>query len=151
MPIFDYRFTVNASVEAVRDLHRDTYALKKLTPPPTYVQMKKVEPMAEGSVSQFTLWMGPLPIHWKAIHHDVTDNGFQDEQAEGPAKSWRHTHSFVRITDHQTEIREHIEYEHGSGFWGVVTRLLFAKANLYLMFTYRKFATRWFLSRAKSK
>lgn len=33
MPVFDYRFTVPASLEAVRGFHRDTSALKTLTPP----------------------------------------------------------------------------------------------------------------------
>ena len=32
MPVFDYSFTVDAPLEAVRDFHHDTSALKKLTP-----------------------------------------------------------------------------------------------------------------------
>ena len=39
MPVFDYSFTVPASLAAVRDFHRDTSALKRLTPPPTIVQL----------------------------------------------------------------------------------------------------------------
>lgn len=33
MPTFDYEFTVNASLRAVRGFHRETSALKRLTPP----------------------------------------------------------------------------------------------------------------------
>ena len=147
MAVFDYRFIVSAPLAAVRDFHRDTSALKRLTPPPTLVQLHSIEPLAEGSVSRFTLWVGPLPLRWKAVHRGVTDRGFTDVQAEGPARKWEHTHSFVPLDDATTEIREHIEYEHKTGFWGVVTRILFSWPNLYAMFTYRMLVTRWFLSR----
>ncbi|MEY3205179.1 MAG: hypothetical protein RLZZ21_1510 [Planctomycetota bacterium] len=148
MPVFDYRFTVAAPLAAVRDFHRDTSALKRLTPPPTFVQLHSIEPLAEGSVSRFTLWVGPLPLRWKAVHRGVTDRGFTDVQAEGPAAKWEHTHSFVPLDDRTTEIREHIEFEHKRGFWGLVTRILFSKPNLALMFTYRMLVTRWFLRRS---
>ena len=141
MPIFDYEFTVKAPIEAVRDFHHDTSALKKLTPPPTIVQLHEIEPLAEGSVSRFTLWVGPLPLRWKAVHRDVDENGFTDVQAEGPAKKWEHTHTFTVLDDELTQIYEHVEYEHASGFWGVVTRVLFATVNLKIMFAYRKFIT----------
>jgi ligand-binding SRPBCC domain-containing protein len=149
MPVFDYSFTVAAPLAAVRDFHRDTSALKRLTPPPTFVQLHSIEPLAEGSVSRFTLWVGPLPLRWKAVHRGVTDRGFTDVQAEGPARKWEHTHSFVPLGETTTEIREHIEFEHKPGFWGVVTRILFSKPNLYLMFTYRAVVTRWFLARRR--
>jgi ligand-binding SRPBCC domain-containing protein len=59
MPCISYRFQVNAPLEAVSFFHRDTRALKKLTPPPVIVRLRRVEPLAEGSVSEFTLWFGP--------------------------------------------------------------------------------------------
>lgn len=145
MPVFDFRFTVDAPLAAVQEFHHDTSALKRLTPPPTIVQLRDLEPLAEGSTSKFTLWVGPLPLHWTAVHRDVTEHGFTDVQAEGPAQKWEHTHTFTPLSDSRTEIWEHIEYEHKSGFWGIVTRFLFAVPNLYFMFTYRKLATRWFL------
>lgn len=142
MPVFDYRFTVTAPLEAVRDFHRDTSALKTLTPPPTIVQLHAIEPLAEGSVSRFTLWVGPLPLRWTAVHRNVSDRGFTDIQAEGPAAKWEHTHSFIPLPDGRTEIHEHIEYEHKRGLWGIVTRLLFSKPNLLFMFGYRRWITR---------
>ena len=146
MPVFDYAFTVAAPLESVRDFHRDTSALKRLTPPPTFVRLISIEPLAEGSVSKFVLWVGPLPLRWTAVHRDVSDRGFTDVQAAGPAAAWAHTHTFTPLSDGRTRIDEHIEYEHKSGAWGIVTRLLFSKPNLWLMFSYRRFVTRWFLS-----
>lgn len=147
MPVFDYSFVVDAPLAAVRDFHRDTSALKRLTPPPTIVQLHSIESLAEGSISTFTLWVGPLPLHWKAVHRNVSDHGFTDIQASGPAAKWEHTHSFVPLADGRTEIREHIEYEHKSGFWGLVTRALFSWPNLRLMFAYRAWVTRRCLRR----
>lgn len=148
MPVFDYSFVVDAPLEAVRDFHRHTSALKRLTPPPTIVQLHSIEPLAEGSVSTFTLWVGPLPLRWKAVHRNVSDRGFTDIQASGPAAKWEHTHSFVPLAADRTEIREHIEYEHKPGPWGIVTRLLFSWPNLRLMFAYRAWVTRRCLRQA---
>jgi ligand-binding SRPBCC domain-containing protein len=147
MPVFDYRFTVDAPVEAVRDFHRDTSALKRLTPPPTMVQLHALEPLSEGSVSEFTLWVGPLPLRWKAVHRDVSERGFTDVQAAGPAAKWEHTHSFVPLPDGRTEVREHIEYEHKPGLAGLVTRVLFSWPSLWFMFGYRRWVTRRALRR----
>jgi len=145
MPTFDFTFTVQAPQELVRSFHYDTRALKLLTPPPTIVQLHEVEPLAEGSVSRFTLWVGPLPLHWTAVHVRVSNEGFTDVQTKGPVKKWEHTHTFTPLSADVTEVHEHIEYEHHSGVWGLVTRLLFARPSLQLMFMYRKFVTRWCL------
>jgi ligand-binding SRPBCC domain-containing protein len=149
MPVFDFSFRVDAPVAAVRDFHHDTRALRRLTPPPTFVQLHSIEPLGEGSVSRFTLWVGPLPLPWKAVHRNVSDRGFTDVQAEGPAARWEHTHSFVPLADGATEVREHIEFEHKPGLRGLVTRVLFARPNLWAMFTYRKLVTRWCLRHAR--
>ncbi|REJ97318.1 MAG: cyclase [Planctomycetota bacterium] len=149
MPTFDFVFRVAASLERVREFHHDTRALKRLTPPPTIVQLHAVEPLAEGSVSKFTLWVGPLPLRWTAVHRDVSDRGFTDVQAEGPARKWEHTHRFTPLTADETEIHEHIEYEHKTGWWGLVTRFLFARPNLYVMFAYRRFVTRRHLQQTR--
>ena len=141
MPTFDYQFIVNAPQDVVADFHHDTSALKKLTPPPTIVQLHKIEPLAEGSVSKFTLWVGLLPLKWVAVHQNVSEQGFTDVQTSGPAKKWEHTHRFIPLSAEETQVTEHIEFEHKSGFWGMVTRTLFAKPNLWIMFTYRKWVT----------
>ncbi|MBJ42444.1 MAG: hypothetical protein CMJ80_03985 [Planctomycetaceae bacterium] len=142
MPTFDFEFIVNAPLCVVQDFHRDTRALKLLTPPPTVVQLHKIEPLAEGSVSEFTLWVGPLPLKWRAVHHNVGPAGFTDVQESGPAKKWEHTHTFEIVNPESTRILEHIEFEHRRDFWGIVTRILFARPNLFAMFTYRKLVTR---------
>ena len=151
MPVFESQFTVKAPIQAVRDFHHDTSALKKLVPPPTIIQLHEIQPLAEGSVSKFTLWIGPVPIHWTAKHHSVDENGFTDIQAKGPVKHWEHRHTFEPLEANLTLVRDHIEFEHFNGLRGVLTRILFAKLNLRLMFAYRKFSTRRELRNSKDE
>ena len=146
---FQYQFTVNAPVTAVAQFHKDATLLKKLSPPPIFVQIHEVEPLAEGSKAAFTMWFGPLPLRWLAIHSDVDrQTGFTDTQAEGPLAFWRHTHQFTAVDDQTTLITETINYSHDTGRRGLLSRALFNRPGLFLLFTYRKWRARWEL-RAK--
>lgn len=150
MATFDYTFEVAAPLEAVSRFHKDTSVLKKLTPPPLIVQIHQYEPLAERSRADFTLWFGPLPVHWQAIHSNVGPQGFTDTQVRGPLKSWRHTHRFEAIDEDTTVISEHIEYEHDSGLRGLLSRLLFSRWGLEFLFTARKLITRRSVANQKS-
>lgn len=142
MPTFDFRFTVEAPLEAVSDFHFEPGILKALTPPLMIMQVHRFDPLAEGSIGEFTMWMGPIPVRWKAEHSAVSQTSFTDTQTAGPMKSWVHTHTFSALSDKQTEVHEHIEFEHHGGLRGIWSRLLFPKPALWLLFTYRKWATR---------
>jgi ligand-binding SRPBCC domain-containing protein len=143
MAEFNYSFVVKAPLTRVAEFHHDAQALKRLTPPPIITQIHSVEPLAENSVAEFTLWFGPLPIRWRAVHTAVDMlHGFTDVQQKGPLKSWAHTHTFIPVSDEITQVREHIEFEHYPGMRGLLSRLLFPRVGLYLLFTYRKWTTR---------
>ncbi|MCB8981681.1 MAG: hypothetical protein H6657_30095 [Ardenticatenaceae bacterium] len=147
MPTFDYKFTVNAPQTAVANFHHDTRILKKLTPPPIFVQVHHFEPLGDGSEAEFTLWFGPLPVRWRAIHSDVSGHGFTDTQASGPLRHWQHTHRFTAVSPHTTQVHEHVEYSHYSGRRGLLSRLLFNQPGLYLLFTARKWLTRYHIKK----
>ncbi len=142
MPIFHTSFTVAAPLQAVAAFHDDTRTLRKLNPPPIIVQLHRVDPLGEGSVSEFTLWMGPLPIRWRAVHSQVGPNGFTDTQERGPLAYWKHTHSFTAVDARTTRVNEHIDYEYAPGLKGVFSCLLFGKPGLTFLFAYRAWATR---------
>lgn len=143
MTVFETSFQVRAPLAAVADFHRDARALRRLTPPPMWAVMGRVEPLAEGSLAEFTLWLGPLPIRWRARHHNVDAlHGFTDEQERGPMRFWRHTHHFSAVDTDRTRISEHIEYEHHAGPRGWFTRLLFSRMGLRFLFAYRAWVTR---------
>ena len=146
MPTFDYRFVVNASQSAVADFHYNS-SVKTLTPFPIITQIHYHEPLADGSKSSFTLWFGPLPIHWKVVHSEVDQNGFTDVQIRGPLERWRHTHNFIAVDENTTQVHEHIEYEYRPGLNGVLNRLMFSSPALTMLFTARKMITRRHLAK----
>lgn len=148
MPVFDYTFTVRAPLSAVARFHRDPRALRQLTPPPLWVQLHHGEPLAEGSVAEFTLWLGFIPLRWRAVHSDVhPEQGFTDTQTRGPLRHWRHTHRFAAVDGRVTRLSEHIEYAYAPGLAGWLSRLLFARPGLWGLFSYRAWATRRALER----
>ena len=147
MNTFDYQFSVDAAVSAVSAFHHDTRILKMLTPPPIFIQIHKFEPLAEGSTAEMTMWFGPIPVPWTAVHTNVTVQGFTDTQHSGPLKHWQHTHRFEAVNERQTVVKEHIEYAYHSGLKGILSRLLFNRAGLFMLFSARKWLTRWHVSR----
>lgn len=139
---FRHSFTVDAPVNAVAEFHYQLGAMKQLTPLPLVMQVHKAEPVGEGSQARFTLWFGPLPLRWHAVHSQVTSRGFTDTQVSGPLQFWRHTHRFVALDTHMTRVEDHIVYEHAAGIKGLFSHLLFSSPGLLYLFTARKYLTR---------
>jgi len=143
MPIFETSFTVAAPLAAVAAFHSSTLALAQLTPPPIFAQLRHIEPLGEGSRAEFTLWFGPFPVRWSAVHSRVDPlHGFTDTQVSGPLAAWQHTHRFDALDARSTRVREHIEYTYPPGWRGLLPRLLFNPLALRGMFAYRAWATR---------
>jgi len=144
MPTFLYEFEVPADIAAVAAFHQDTRVLRPLTP--AFVQLRRVDPLADGSESEFTVWFGPFPIRWRAVHRDVGPTGFTDIQAEGPLAYWEHTHRFTVIDADRTRLSEQIEYAYQPGWRGAYGRVFFGRPALRFLFWYRARQTRRRLS-----
>jgi ligand-binding SRPBCC domain-containing protein len=143
---YRHRFTVNAPLSAVAEFHKDTRALRDLTPPPMSVRFNNVEPLADGSVADFTLGVGPMSVRWVAVHSEVSaENGFVDTQQSGPFRSWRHHHQFRAIDEGTTEVVDEIEAEVGSA----LSRFMWF--NLPVLFAYRARQTKRKLEREKKQ
>jgi len=139
---FWHEFQVNAPIERVAEFHCSTEALNLLTPPPLFVKFNQVEPMGEGSRADFTLFLGPIPIHWIANHTDVhPTDGFTDTQVEGPFQTWIHRHTFTQMTTDMTKIIDEIEGQPSDHlFSGIVSRFMWL--TLPILFSYRAQQTR---------
>ena len=136
-----HKFVVNAPINVVAGFHQDTRVLKLLTPPPLRVKLGKIEPMAEGSEAEFTMFLGPLSIKWLAVHSNVDyPKGFTDTQLEGPFINWVHDHKFIPMKDDKTLVVDEINAELGDE---PVNRFLsfFMWVNLPVLFFYRKLKT----------
>jgi ligand-binding SRPBCC domain-containing protein len=140
--IFEHLFVVPAPVAEVAAFHYLSGAFRRLVPPGLLVQVHQQQPLANASIVEFTMWTGPLPIYWKAVHREVSDTGFVDAQVAGPMKSWVHRHRFERLSDSETTVVDQIDYEHFSGWRGFRSRCLFARSSLKMLFAWRAYATR---------
>ncbi len=142
MPTFDFRFRVAAPLERVAAFHRDARALPRLTPPPIFVRLHRVDPLANGARVDMTMWFGPFPVRWLALHDQVDAlAGFRDTAVRSPLKTWRHTHAFTAVSPNVTEIHEHIDYSHPDGWRGWLSRALFNPIGLWFLFAYRRWVT----------
>jgi len=142
VPVLDRSFDVDAPFEVVRRFHGSTDAIPWLTPPPMIARVHEGGPVADGMVADFTLWLGPFPLRWRARHRDVDAHSFVDEQAHGPFEEWAHTHELEPIDGGQTRVRDRVEYQHRGGVRGVFTRLLMGGPALRFLFAYRSLMTR---------
>lgn len=142
MKHYSHCFHVCAALEDVAAFHHSTEALKRLTPPPVFIQLHNVEPMGENSKSEFTMWIGPVPIRWTAVHSDYhPNNGFVDTQLKGPFKTWVHRHTFIALDDHTVEITDEVFAEFGDTLikWLISA---FMWINLGILFSYRQWMTK---------
>jgi ligand-binding SRPBCC domain-containing protein len=138
MPVFETAFLVYAPLANVAAFHQDPAALKWLSPPLTRTQVLRTEPLAEGSRTEFILWMGPFPVHWLAVHSHVDPlHGFTDIQERGPMAYWRHIHSFDAVDARTTRLREMIQYAYPAGWPGVLARALFNPTTFHYLFAHR--------------
>lgn len=144
---YQHIFRVRAPQAAVAAFHRRSEALRAITPPPIIVQLHAAPPtLGEGDEMDFTLWLGPVPIRWVAHIERVTPESFVDRQVRGPFRRWEHTHSFVKIGDHCTEVRDAIDAEPGEGLYRKLVSLGMW-LGLPILFAYRGWKTRRMLER----
>ena len=149
MKRFQHQFRVHATQEAVAQFHGDVRVLKLLTPPPMLMKFNKVEPLHENAQVDFTIWVGPLPIHWVARHSNLNPpDGFTDIQITGPFKDWIHQHTFKRIDAEVTEIIDEVRATPSNHIvWGIVSRIMWF--SLPLLFAYRQWKTKRILESRK--
>ena len=139
---YTHRFTVTAPLAAVADFHAQSASMGAITPPPVVAQVHQAPArLQSGDTMDFTLWLGPLPVHWLARIEDVSPIGFVDRQVRGPFKVWVHRHRFVPLSAAQTEVIDEIELEfRRHPLWALVG--LGMRLNLPLLFAYRGWKTR---------
>ena len=141
MMTFEHRFVVPAAITEVAAFHYDPKAFRRLVPPGLILRCHLQEPIANNSVTEFTMWMGPIPVYWMAVHSEVSETGFVDTQVKGPMKSWVHSHTFEYVSDQETAVVDRIEYEHFTGWRGIRSQVLFARIGLNVLFAWRRRAT----------
>jgi ligand-binding SRPBCC domain-containing protein len=146
---FQHRFQVQAPLAAVAAFHRQSASMAAITPPPVLVRIHQAPALLqEGDQMAFTLWLGPLPLHWLARIEDVTPTGFVDRQLRGPFEQWVHRHTFHALSPTVTEVIDAIEITlSGRWYWKLVGGSMWL--TLPLLFAYRGWQTKRLLEKAQ--
>ncbi|MFO7623566.1 MAG: hypothetical protein R6V73_04390 [Anaerolineales bacterium] len=142
---FRHSFRVKAPLSHVAAFHRQSRSMGAITPPPAIVRLHRApNELGEGDEMEFTIWMGPLPIRWKALIEQVSPQGFTDRQLRGPFKEWVHRHSFHPIDPLTTEIRDDVKAKlRLHPLWGPIGLGIWL--SMPAMFAYRGWRTRQLL------
>jgi ligand-binding SRPBCC domain-containing protein len=139
---YQHSFQVRAPLSEVADFHSRSSSMAAITPPPAVVRVHQAPArLHEGDEMDFTLWLGPLPLHWLACIEDVSPTGFTDRQVRGPFKQWIHRHTFSPVDETTTTVVDGIELRlRLHPLWGVVGLGMWL--SLPLLFAYRGWKTR---------
>ena len=147
---FEHEYLIHTPMQKVVDFHRESLSMSAITPPPIKVKfLHAPQLLAEGDEIAFTLWFGPLPLHWLARIEDVSTTGFVDRQLTGPFKEWVHSHTFVPIDENTTKVVDQIyACLHSQPLLGLVGRMMWM--GMPLLFFFRSWKTRRLLERTDS-
>jgi len=142
---FHHRFRVQAPLAMVAAFHRRSASMGAITPPPVLVRVHRAPAILNSEDEMaFTMWMGPLPIHWLARIENVTPTGFVDRQLRGPFRQWVHRHTFRAIDAESTEVIDELAITLAdAGLWRFVGWGMVR--TLPLLFAYRAWKTRYLL------
>ena len=93
------------------------------------------------------MWLGPLPVKWRAYISQLSSKGFTDHQIEGPFRYWIHQHTFVDIDAQETEVIDEVQAGlKWNAVWAPVGLVMWL--GLPLLFAYRGWKTRRMLESA---
>ena len=138
---YRHSFHVPAPLAAVAGFHSRAGSMAAITPPIIPVRLASMpQHLAAGSQMAFTMWLGPLPIKWRAYLSRLSSNGFTDHQIEGPFRYWIHTHTFVAVDEQHTEVIDEVRAGlKWSVIWAPIGLAMWF--GLPLLFAYRAWKT----------
>lgn len=118
--------------------HERDGAVSRMTPP--WVPLKLVHHsggIQKGTRVRFILRIFGIPFAWEAEHVQYEKNRlFRDIQRKGPFKSWIHTHGFEAVSQNESLMTDHVDYELPYGLLGRLFSRLSVK-DMERIFTYR--------------
>jgi len=132
---------ISKNILEVFDFFSRPENLAIITPPKMKFQILTPSPieMKEGALIDYTVRILGFPIRWRTLitKYDPP-NMFVDQQLKGPYSIWHHTHTFTKISDNETLIRDIVAYSIPFGLIGRIVHSLYIKKDLEKIFLYRK-------------
>ena len=94
--------------------------------------------MREGTLIDYTIDIMSIPIRWTTLitRYDPA-NIFVDQQLKGPYSMWHPTHTFEKINDNETLIKDTVIYSLPFGPLGKIAQYIYIHKELNYIFSYR--------------
>lgn len=137
-----HRFRVQAPLERVAEFHSHSASMPAITPPPIIIRVQHAPTiLADGNEMDFTMWLGPLPVHWLARIETVSPDGFTDRQVRGPFAEWIHRHTFIAVDEQTTDVLDDITLSlRPHPFWYPIGLSMYL--GLPILFAFRAWKTK---------
>jgi ligand-binding SRPBCC domain-containing protein len=133
---------VRAPLARVARFHQLSASMAAITPPPILVRFHATPgELAAGDIMSFTLWLGPVPVPWRARISEAGPDGFVDVQESGPFAAWVHRHRFVAVDESTTEVVDEVQWRIRRDPAGLIVGGAMA-LGLPALFAYRGWRTR---------
>ncbi|HSJ56262.1 MAG TPA: SRPBCC family protein [Anaerolineae bacterium] len=139
---YRHTFVVDAPPQEVAAFHTRATSLQAITPPFVPMRLQSApDEMDDGDEMEFTLWLGPVPVRWRARIEDSSPGGFVDRQVSGPFAAWAHRHTFVPLDGGATQVVDEVDARlRRHLLWGPAGLAMWL--GLPILFAYRGWRTR---------
>jgi uncharacterized protein (TIGR01777 family) len=138
MTVFEKHSEIPVSAEQLFAWHCRPGAFERLAPPWESVELISTEGVAEGSLAELRMKVGPVRRTWVARHSDIEPGRqFVDTQISGPFSKWVHTHSMQTNSAEVSLLTDHVEYSPPLGLLGRLVAGRFVRRQLERTFAYR--------------
>ncbi|MBK9316680.1 MAG: SRPBCC family protein [Acidobacteria bacterium] len=132
------------SIEETFAFFSDAFNLERITP--AFLNFRILTPapikMEAGTLIEYKLSLFGVPFKWRTLIEQWAPNQmFVDRQIRGPYALWHHTHTFIRIDQERTLMRDVVKYRIPFGPLGVLSHRLFVERMLKMIFDYRAKST----------
>ena len=138
---FNKEQVIYKNISDVFDFFSKPENLSIITPPKMNFNILTPSPieMKEGTLIDYTINIMFISMRWRTL---ITKYDppylFIDEQIKGPYSKWHHTHTFTKINENETLIKDTVLYSVPLGFIGRVVHWIYIKRDLKKIFSYRK-------------
>ena len=132
---------ISKNIDEVFDFFSRPENLSIITPPKMNFKILTPSPitMKEGALIDYTVNVLLFPIRWRTLITKYSPPDiFIDEQLKGPYSMWHHTHTFEKIDDNQTLIKDVVLYGVPLGLLGRIIHFLYIRRNLNEIFSFRR-------------
>jgi ligand-binding SRPBCC domain-containing protein len=111
--ILTRELTLDLPIEKVFDFFADAGNLERITPPELNFHIVTPQPikLKKGTLIDYKLKLRGFPVKWQTIISEWNPPfSFTDEALKSPYKQWIHRHTFTKISENETLIKDEVRY-----------------------------------------